>query len=90
VRVRERERERARERERLKYLGGGGTPLPKPTSELYRPRSRRLSAKLVPTSADRGVLLSQCGRSPTAVMLVFQTGAATFFFQVAPQLYSRG
>jgi hypothetical protein len=30
------------------------TPWPKSASELYRPSDRRLSAKLVPTSADRG------------------------------------
>jgi hypothetical protein len=34
-------------------------------SELYRPSNRRLSAKLVPTFADRGVLHGQCGGSPT-------------------------
>jgi hypothetical protein len=30
------------------------TPWPETASELYRPSDRRLSAKLVPTSADRG------------------------------------
>jgi hypothetical protein len=50
-------------------------------SELYAPSDRCLSAKLVPTFADRGVLCSQRGGSPTAV--------ATIFFQVARQLYSR-
>jgi hypothetical protein len=30
------------------------TPWPYSASELYRPSDRRLSAKLVPTSADRG------------------------------------
>jgi hypothetical protein len=31
------------------------TPWPESASELFRPRDRRLSAKLVPTFADRGV-----------------------------------
>jgi hypothetical protein len=30
------------------------TPWPESTSEIYRPTDRRLSAKLVPTFADRG------------------------------------
>jgi hypothetical protein len=33
------------------------TPWPEFASELYRPNDRRLSAKLVPTFADRGVWL---------------------------------
>jgi hypothetical protein len=49
--------------------------------DLYRPRDLLLSAKLVPTFADRGVSGSQSRLS--------RLGSATFFFQVAPQLYSR-
>jgi hypothetical protein len=30
------------------------TPLPESTSEVYLPNDRRLSAKLVPTFADKG------------------------------------
>jgi hypothetical protein len=45
--------------------------LPESASELYRPSDRRLSAKLVPTFADRRVLHSQRGGSPTAVISVF-------------------
>jgi hypothetical protein len=30
---------------------------------------------------DRGVLRSQCGGSPTALNLIFWTGAATFSFK---------
>jgi hypothetical protein len=37
-------------------------------SELYRSSDRRLSAKLVPNFADRGVSHGQCGGSPTAVI----------------------
>jgi hypothetical protein len=36
------------------------TPWPESTSELYRPKYRRMSAKLVPNFADRGV--SRCQR----------------------------
>jgi hypothetical protein len=42
-------------------------------SELYRQSDRRLSAKLVPTFADRGVSHGQCGESPKAVISVFYT-----------------
>jgi hypothetical protein len=35
------------------------TPWPEPASELYRPSDRRLSAKLVPTFAERWVSRSQ-------------------------------
>jgi hypothetical protein len=36
------------------------TPWLRAASELYRPSDRRLSAKLVPTFADRGVSNGQC------------------------------
>jgi hypothetical protein len=58
------------------------TPWPESTSELYRPSDLRLSAKLVPTFADRGVLRSQHGESPTAVITVFLTWSPYDFFQV--------
>jgi hypothetical protein len=35
------------------------TPWPESVSELYRPSDRRMSAKLVPTFADRGHYRSQ-------------------------------
>jgi hypothetical protein len=63
------------------------TPCPESASELYQPSDRRLSAKLVPTFAVRGLSRSQRGGYPTALILVLQTGAAIFFSQVAPQLY---
>jgi hypothetical protein len=44
---------------------------PESTSELYRPSDRRLSTKLMPTFADRGVSSSQRGGSPTAVFSAF-------------------
>jgi hypothetical protein len=49
------------------------TPCPESASELYRPSDHRFSAKLVPSSADRGVSRSQLGGSPTAVISVFWT-----------------
>jgi hypothetical protein len=47
------------------------SPWPETVSELYRPKDRRLPAKLVPTSAYRGVSGIQCGWSPTVVISVF-------------------
>jgi hypothetical protein len=43
------------------------TQWPESASELYRPSDRRLSTKLVPTFADRGVSRG----SPTAVIWIF-------------------
>jgi hypothetical protein len=45
--------------------------------ELYRPIDGRLSAKLVPTFADRGCRVVSA-TDPPAVNSVFLTGAATF------------
>jgi hypothetical protein len=66
------------------------TPWLESVSKLYRPSDRRLSMKLVPTFADRGVSRSQRGGSSTGVILFFLDRSRHFFFQVAPQLYSRG
>jgi hypothetical protein len=49
-----------------------------------------LLAKLVPTSAHRGVSHSQRGRSPMAVIWSFLNWSLYFFIQVAPHLSSRG
>jgi hypothetical protein len=54
---------------------------------LYRQSDRRLSAKLVPTFADRGchvVIVTD----PYGRILGFIDWSRYFFFQVAPQLYS--
>jgi hypothetical protein len=52
------------------------TPWPESVSELYRPSDRGLSAKLVPTFADRGCyVVSEA--EPHVHILDFQTGAAT-------------
>jgi hypothetical protein len=65
------------------------TPWPEFASEVYRPSDRRLSAKLVPTSANRGnhvvSVTVTYGR-----ILGFLDRSRYYFFQVAPHLYSRG
>jgi hypothetical protein len=56
---------------------------------LYRLGDRRLSAKLVPTFADRSchvVIVTD----PYGGTLGFLDRSRYFFFQVAPQLYTRG
>jgi hypothetical protein len=64
-------------------------PWPESESEPYRQNDRRLSAKLMPTFADRWC----CVVSTTDLydrILGFPDRSRYFFFQVAPQLYSRG
>jgi hypothetical protein len=56
-------------------------------SELYRPSSRRLSAKLVPTFADRGCCVVSA-TDPHGHILGFLDRSRYYFFQVDPQLYS--
>jgi hypothetical protein len=58
-------------------------------SELYRPSDRRLSTKLVPTFADRGCRVVNA-TAPYGRILGFLDRGRYYFFQVAPQLYSRG
>jgi hypothetical protein len=50
---------------------------------------RRFSAKLVPTSADRGLHVVSV-TNPYGCILGFLDRSRNFFFQVAPQLYSGG
>jgi hypothetical protein len=58
--------------------------------ELYQTMSdRRLSAKLVPTFADRGCHVVSV-TDPYKRIIGFLDRSHYFFFQVAPQLYSRG
>jgi hypothetical protein len=65
------------------------TPWPESVSELYRSSDRSLPAKLVPIFAVRGwhmvSVTDLYGR-----ILGFLDRNRYFFFQVAPQLYSRG
>jgi hypothetical protein len=57
--------------------------------ELYRPSDRRLSAKLVSTFAERGCRVVIATDSHGRI-LGFLDRRRYYFFQVAPQLYSRG
>jgi hypothetical protein len=61
----------------------------KSASELYRSSDRRLSAKLVPTFAVRGCRVVSA-TDPHGHILGFLDRSRYYFFQVAPQLYSRG
>jgi hypothetical protein len=58
-------------------------------SELYRPSDCRLSAKSVPSFADRGCHVVNATDSYCRI-LGFLDRSRYYFFQVAPQLYSRG
>jgi hypothetical protein len=58
---------------------------PESASEHYRFSDSRLSAKLVTTFVDGGVRSQRGGRNPG-----FLGRSRYFFFQAAPQLYSRG
>jgi hypothetical protein len=53
------------------------------------PSDRRLSAKSVPTFVDRGCHVVSV-TVPYGRTLCFLDRSRYFFFQVAPQLYSRG
>jgi hypothetical protein len=65
------------------------TPWCKSASELYRPSDHRLSVKLVPNFADTGCDVVSVTH-PYGHILGFVYRSSYFFFQVAPQLYSRG
>jgi hypothetical protein len=56
---------------------------PQSVSEIFRPIYHRLSAKLVPSLANRVYLL-------VSATDPFLDRSRYFFFQVSPQLYSRG
>jgi hypothetical protein len=65
------------------------TPWSESASELYRPSDCRLSVKLVPSFEDRGCHVvsatDPCGR-----ILGILDRKSYFFYQVVPQLCSRG
>jgi hypothetical protein len=65
------------------------TPWLEAMNELYRQSNRRLSTKLMPTFADRGVPCSQRDGSLRPYSR-FLDRSRYFFFRVAPQLYPRG
>jgi hypothetical protein len=58
-------------------------------SKLYRPSDRRFSAKLVPAFADRGCRVVSA-TDPHGRIFCFLDRSRYYFFQIAPQLYSRG
>jgi hypothetical protein len=81
-------------KEKIAFVGFGmcslyaniETPRSESARELHRPRDRCFSAKLVTTLACHVVSVADpCGR-----ILGFLDRSRYFFFQVAPQLYSRG
>jgi hypothetical protein len=65
------------------------TPWPESASELYRLSDRLLSAKSVTTFVERGCRVISA-TDPYGRILGFLDRRRYFFFQVAPQLYSRG
>jgi hypothetical protein len=65
------------------------TPWPESASELYRPSDRCLSAKLLPTFEDRGYHVVSV-MDPYGRILNFLDRSHYYFFQVVPELYSRG
>jgi hypothetical protein len=62
------------------------TPRPESASQLYRPIGRRMSAKSVPGFAYTGCHVVSV-TDPYGRIL---GRSRYFFFQVAPQMYSRG
>jgi hypothetical protein len=65
------------------------TAWPESASELYRPSDLRLSAKLVPTFADRWCHVVSA-TDPYGRILRFIDRIRYPFFQGAPQMYFRG
>jgi hypothetical protein len=57
--------------------------------ELYRPSDRRLSAKLMPTLADRGCRVVSATNPPQSLISGF-LDRSRHFLEIAPQLPSRG
>jgi hypothetical protein len=64
------------------------TPWPESVRELYRPSDCCLLGKLVPTFVDRGCHMVSMTDS-YGHNVDFLDRSRYFFFQVAPQLYSR-
>jgi hypothetical protein len=65
------------------------TPWPESASELCRPSDRCLSAKIVPTFADRGCHVVSF-TDPYDRIHDFLDRSRYFFFEIAPQFYSGG
>jgi hypothetical protein len=65
------------------------TPWPESVSEQYRPSDRRLSAKLEKTYSDIGCHVVSATDLFCRILGLLDR-SSYIFFQVAPQLYSRG
>jgi hypothetical protein len=65
------------------------SPWPQSVRELYRPSDHSLSAKLVPTFADRGCHVVSV-TDPYGRTIDVLDRSRYFFFHAALQLYSRG
>jgi hypothetical protein len=62
---------------------------PVASRQLYRPSDLRLSAKLVLAFVDKGCRVVSAA-NPYGRILDFLDRRCYYFFQIAPQLYSRG
>jgi hypothetical protein len=71
------------------FLKHQQTPWPESASKLCRPSERRLLVRLVRAFADGGCHVVSV-TDPCYRVLGFLDRSCCFFFQVAPQLYSRG
>jgi hypothetical protein len=81
-------------RHKLAIASGGAcrrglSSWPESACELYQPNDRRFWEKILPTFADRGCHLVSVA-DPYGRILDFLDPEPYFFFQVAPQFYSRG
>jgi hypothetical protein len=75
--------------QRTEVIPDKQTLWPESAGELYRRSDRRLPAKLVPTIPDRGCHVVSV-TNPYVRNIGFLDRNRYLFFQVAPQLYSRG
>jgi hypothetical protein len=73
----------------VSLINSSTTPWLESAGELYRPSDLRLSAKLLPTIADRGCYVVSV-TDPYGRNLAFLDRSRYLFFQAASQLYSRG
>jgi hypothetical protein len=73
----------------MRFIKLKKSPWPQSAGELYRPSDRRLGAKLVRTFADREMSRGELDVSIRPYFR-FTDQSRYFFFQVPPQLYSRG
>jgi hypothetical protein len=77
------------ERTTKRFFPDDNSPSPESASELCPPSDHRMSAKLVPTFADRGCNVVSAA-DPYGRILVFLDRSRHCLFQIASQLYLRG